>query len=1048
MKLGAITIKGKLARLALSLAVFSGLVTAGYSTGFNSTAGGTATVGSSGCDYTSLYDAATAFRGITLAGDWTLLIQSDLTESKNCSFANASCATTGFKLTVKPGPNVAPVVTFNKAADNAGVAPSGHFVIGCNADIDDALATAWNCVNTKNFTLDGSNNGTSSRDLTFKNTGQTAYTSRIVVLAGQSDGVTIKNMNIINSSNQGSATSSNWPYGICISGRLEASTSYVPKNWTIDNCLVDCCTGANAYSQGIVLTSSGSITSLISGWTIRNCEIYGKNRGVVLDYLGDGNLLNNTIRSYITRTGTNINNAGLNQVACLYMNGTITGDTGGHTYNIIGNNMVSFSSNYYRGAYGQRCIYIATTQYDFLTNKCNIRNNMMRILCTPQAALSGSGTIIMQCAYLYSLMTYDFSNNSVYLPSVAAYEAAGDSTTQFCVGGMKAGNYKITLNNNILCNMHNTGAAINRVNAPTTLANFSSDNNVIWTPGGTAYTGRFGATPCLTLATWQGQTPAPDLASTQVDPTAGTNKWVNPATTNLHFSGDPGSSFKFARLAAVTTDYDNDSRPATTYAGADEGVFPTMVANTLAFATRGIGNPLTTYNGNITVQNTGATDALTVRSIVKVIQSSGAQSSPQIQIASVSLPITIAAGSSQTIPVQFTPTAAGAQTAIFRLFTDDPNNPTKDVTVTGTGAVPTITAPAAVSLPAMQPYTVSGEASFTVSGTNLVPTPSGDLVVTAPSGFEVSLTSGSGFGPSVTVPAPAAGGSASSTVYVRFQGYDVEGTYTDNVTVASNNAVTKNVALSATVDGTAPSSSASAGDVTQVGSMAISFTASDAGSGVASTKLFVKGPGDTSFADSGLAPKTGVSGSFTYTPASSGVYEFYTIATDAALNAEDAPGSADVAITYNPTANAAMTATIATGTDTLVFPMTSNLDVKLTFGSATVGGTVTVARSTSIADAPSYFKVQSELLGEYLTITSSGLGAFAADLDWQYEGSASPAGGITTVYRFDGGATPSVTFSVTPAGGHIVVPSITSFSTWFAGNPVAVPVRMSQFNIE
>jgi|GEM_PF-2482868 len=87
----------------------------------------------------------------------------------------------------------------------------------------------------------------------------------------------------------------------------------------------------------------------------------------------------------------------------------------------------------------------------------------------------------------------------------------------------------------------------------------------------------------------------------------------------------------------------------------------------------------------------------------------------------------------------------------------------------------------------------SAEQSFTVSGSNL----SGSLTVTAPAGFEVSLTSGSGFGSTATI--SASGTLASTTVYVRLPASATAGSYSGNVAVSGGDAATQNIAASGTV---------------------------------------------------------------------------------------------------------------------------------------------------------------------------------------------------------------------------------------------------------
>ena len=82
-------------------------------------------------------------------------------------------------------------------------------------------------------------------------------------------------------------------------------------------------------------------------------------------------------------------------------------------------------------------------------------------------------------------------------------------------------------------------------------------------------------------------------------------------------------------------------------------------------------------------------------------------------------------------------------------------------------------------------------ASFSVSGVFLT----GNLTVTPPSGYEVSLSSGSGYTTSLTI--TASGTLSATTVYVRLAattGYNSGAAYTGNVTVSGGSATSKTIA--------------------------------------------------------------------------------------------------------------------------------------------------------------------------------------------------------------------------------------------------------------
>ncbi|MHB9140963.1 MAG: beta strand repeat-containing protein [Paludibacter sp.] len=100
----------------------------------------------------------------------------------------------------------------------------------------------------------------------------------------------------------------------------------------------------------------------------------------------------------------------------------------------------------------------------------------------------------------------------------------------------------------------------------------------------------------------------------------------------------------------------------------------------------------------------------------------------------------------------------------------------------------------------------SGFQSFTVNGQYLG---TNNLVLTAPTNFEVSQTSGSGYGPTVTL-IPSSGTVATTTIYVRLKSLLGVNTYgPSNLTAISTGAIQQNVILSGAVVNTATATSIS-----------------------------------------------------------------------------------------------------------------------------------------------------------------------------------------------------------------------------------------------
>ncbi len=115
-----------------------------------------------------------------------------------------------------------------------------------------------------------------------------------------------------------------------------------------------------------------------------------------------------------------------------------------------------------------------------------------------------------------------------------------------------------------------------------------------------------------------------------------------------------------------------------------------------------------------------------------------------------------------------------------------------DITLTGTAA-PTITlSTASLSFGGVAIGSTSAEQSYTVTGSHLLD----DLTIFAPSAFEISTTSGSGFGNSITLH-HVAGSVPTTTIYVRFTPTEQQ-TYSGVITHSSSSAATMSLAVSGT----------------------------------------------------------------------------------------------------------------------------------------------------------------------------------------------------------------------------------------------------------
>jgi len=164
------------------------------------------------------------------------------------------------------------------------------------------------------------------------------------------------------------------------------------------------------------------------------------------------------------------------------------------------------------------------------------------------------------------------------------------------------------------------------------------------------------------------------------------------------------------------------------------------------------------------------------------------------------LTATIAAGSVQTVG-SYTLYVTNRNYDIDR-GTADQESTVNTYSFTVYANTPTITVdPGTLAFGNQVVNTTSAEQSYTVSGINLGADP---IVITAPSGYQVSTTSGSGFGSSVNL-TPTAGTVNNTTIYVRFVPNNVAG-FSANIAHTHTSAATENKAVTGT--GTAPNNPA------------------------------------------------------------------------------------------------------------------------------------------------------------------------------------------------------------------------------------------------
>jgi len=237
-------------------------------------------------EFSTLGAAVAALNAEGVSGDVTFFISSDLTEDENV-FLGVN--TNGNNVTFRPAQGVSAVVTFNRSVNNSSV--NGAFVIGVSADDWDAL------VPTANITIDGSNNGSNTRNLTFRSA-ENAGTSNFFRFVGALTNVTWKNT--IVEVNQLSFDT------MLISPLRRNDTDFVPQNLTIHNNKITsqaARTSSRAINVwGVSGTGFSPVETIPGPINISDNEIHARRYGVWLRTMtGETNITGNIF--YVSEAG-------------------------------------------------------------------------------------------------------------------------------------------------------------------------------------------------------------------------------------------------------------------------------------------------------------------------------------------------------------------------------------------------------------------------------------------------------------------------------------------------------------------------------------------------------------------------------------------------------------------------------------------------------------------------------------------------------------------------------------------------------------------------
>ena len=520
---------------------------------------GVKTVGVAG-DYTTITAAITALNSSELCGPLTfsLLDASYLSETFPLviNANNGSSATN--TITIKPASGISPTLT--------GSYSTGSIIKLNGADY---------------VTIDGSNSGSTSRNLTIINT---SITSSAVIWIGSTatDGATynvIKNCNIAGSGYGASAAVIGilGGSGITLSNPAEVANS----NNSIQNNLL-------TKEQNGIYLSGYATTPYDQNWNITGNTIGSTNSSEYLSYRGmlllnasNFTMSNNTITGIVSTSSSTSSTMGIQ------IGGSIS------TGNIYNNNINNIKQNGTgAGGYAANGIYIApTTTASALT----IYNNFISDVST----YGSSGYITAVGINISSGGGYKIYYNSVSLGTAQTITTSVSSPVYVSASVTAAS--CLDIRNNIFSNSIAVNPAYMYAiySAAANTVYQYIDYNDYYTAGTTL--GNIGSTARTTLANWRTGT-GQDAGSINVLP-------VFTSATDLHLvlASNNGINDLGTYIAAVTTDIDGITRSAITPdMGADEFSPPTIdMSATALFAPASSGCYTSSEAVTVTIKNNG-----------------------------------------------------------------------------------------------------------------------------------------------------------------------------------------------------------------------------------------------------------------------------------------------------------------------------------------------------------------------------------------------------------------------------------------------------------
>ncbi len=513
----------------------------------NAPLSGTYTIGASG-SYTSI---TSAFADMTTRG-----ISGAVTfELTDATYNTTSGETFPITLGTVTGASASNTVTLKPATSvNATIigANTGSAIIRLNG--------------TDYFTIDGSNNGSSTRNLTIQNNVNTA-TSAVVWLASQGTAagctyVTIKNCNIT----LNPTISSNGTVGILLGGTTISTTGTGADNdyVTIDNNTIKAC-GYGIIANGVATT--GELNNL----EIKNNLIGSTGTDIVFTRGID--IQNTTTGSKIY--GNEIFNLNVNwgasavTMAGIYIQGS-TNNT-----EIYKNKIYDIINTTTANSTATAAIGIGTSLVT-TTNSLSIYNNLIYNLkahATSVAATSTGGTWGIR---LYGGTSNKVYYNTVYLSGTVTHAAATALSMSACLLIGTTPTTALDVRNNVFVNtieLAYTGSNSYSIyyNFTTSFTGLTSNNNCLYGVNGASNTtynaGYYNSSAQTNFTTnWQ----SVHNTASQETSSIGTNPNLNSTSNMIPLASSPVAGAG-TNISAVTTDYEGTTRNGSTpYIGAYE----------------------------------------------------------------------------------------------------------------------------------------------------------------------------------------------------------------------------------------------------------------------------------------------------------------------------------------------------------------------------------------------------------------------------------------------------------------------------------------------